>query len=114
MVPPNLKTETVIPFIQENVEPNATIYSDELTVYQRLQKVGFNHKTIRHLSLEFVKGNIHTNTIEGFWGQLKRSLTGTYHYVSPKYLQHYVDEFAYRYNLRHGEPSSFFTSMLSE
>ena len=48
----------------------------------------------------YVKGNVHTNTVEGFWSQMKRSIDGTYHSVSPKYLQTYVDEFAYRYNHR--------------
>lgn len=47
-----------------------------------------------------VRSGVHTHTIEGFWGQLKRSLGGTYHCVSPKYLQLYVNEFVYRYNHR--------------
>lgn len=58
--------------------------------------------TVEYLPKEgqYVVGNVHTNTIEGFWSQLKRSINGTYHSVAPKYLQNYVDEFAYRYNLR--------------
>jgi len=53
-----------------------------------------------HRNLEYVKSGVHTNTIEGYWGQLKRSLDGTYHCVSPKYLQYYMNEYAYRYNHR--------------
>ena len=59
-----------------------------------------------------MRGKIHTNTIEGFWSQLKRSISGTYHAVSPKYLQHYIDEFAYRYSKRDW-PSSLFFPMLA-
>ena len=49
---------------------------------------------------EYVRGKVHTNSIEGFWSQLKRSLDGTHHAVSPKFLQQYVDEFVWRYNHR--------------
>jgi len=52
------------------------------------------------LSGEYVVNGQHTNTIEGFWSQLKRSIDGTYHVVSPKYLQQYVNEFVFRYNFR--------------
>ena len=59
------------------------------------------HETVAHGKKQYVRGNVHTNTIEGFWSQLKRSIDGTYHCVSPKYLQFYVNEFVYRYNHRH-------------
>jgi hypothetical protein len=62
--------------------------------------MGYKHKTVDHGRKEYVRGKVHTNTIEGFWSQLKRSIDGTYHSVSPKHLQAYVDEFAWRYNLR--------------
>lgn len=53
-----------------------------------------------HSAREYVRGGIHTNTIEGFWSQLKRSIKGTHHSVSRKHLQSYVNEFACRYNRR--------------
>ena len=49
---------------------------------------------------EYVKGRVRTNTIEGFWSQVKRSIDGTHHSVSRRYLQSYVNEFAWRYNHR--------------
>lgn len=86
--------------IQQGVTPTANIYSDEWQAYKTLPRRGYNHTTVNHSKLEYVRGTAHTNTIEGFWSQLKRSIDGTYHAVSPKYLQSYVDEFVFRYNFR--------------
>jgi len=61
---------------------------------------GYAHETVKHKIYEYVRGKVHTNSIEGFWSQLKRSLDGTHHAVSPKFLQQYVDEFVWRYNHR--------------
>ncbi len=94
------KAATVIPFICENVELGSQMMTDEYGSYKRISLNGFKHKTVNHGSKQYVIGDVHTNTIEGFWSQLKRSVNGTYHSVSPKYLQNYVDEFAYRYNHR--------------
>ncbi len=57
------------------------------------------HSMIRHADW-YVDGDVHTNTIEGFWALLKRGMFGQFHSVSRKHLQRYVDEFCYRYNLR--------------
>jgi hypothetical protein len=89
-----------MPIIEKGVEPKATIYSDEARVYKSLSKRGYTHTTVNHSKLEYVRGIAHTNTIEGFWGQLKRSIDGTYHAVSPKYLQSYVNQFVFLYNFR--------------
>lgn len=90
----------LIPEIQSGVALTASIYSDEWRSYKRLPKLGYTHTTVNHSALEYVRGSAHTNTIEGFWSQLKRSIDGTYHAVSPKYLQSYLNEFTFRYNLR--------------
>lgn len=90
----------LIPAIQDGVALTAQIYSDEWRSYKRLPKLGYTHTTVNHSALEYVRGSAHTNTIEGFWSQLKRSIDGTYHAVSPKYLQSYLNEFTFRYNLR--------------
>lgn len=93
-------SRVLIPEINNHIEKSATIHSDEWRVYNVLEMIGYNHTTVNHHTLEYVRGNAYTNTIEGFWGQLKRSLDGTYHAVSPKYLQLYLNEFAFRYNYR--------------
>lgn len=90
----------LIPEIHARVDATAQIYSDEHRSYKRLRKDGYSHTTVNHSKLEYVRGTAHTNTIEGFWSQLKRSIDGTYHAVSPKYLQSYVDQFVFQYNFR--------------
>jgi len=90
----------LIPKIEQGITIGAHIHSDEWRSYATLSKRGYTHTTVNHSKLEYVRGTAHTNTIEGFWSQLKRSIDGTYHAVSPKYLQSYVDEFVFRYNLR--------------
>jgi hypothetical protein len=76
---------------------------DELAVYRYAPRFGYKHRKVNHGSKEYVRGDVHTNTIEGFWSQLKRSINGTHHSVSPQHLQKYVDEFAFRYNHRNAD-----------
>lgn len=58
------------------------------------------HDTITHSAGQYVNGECHTNTVEGFFGLLKRGIVGIYHYVSPKHLDNYLQEFTFRYNSR--------------
>lgn len=90
---------TALPFLRSSVEENSAIITDDSRIYNRLKRE-YPHERVNHSAKEYVRGIIHTNTIEGFWGQLKRSIDGTYHVVSRKYLQLYVNEFVFRYNLR--------------
>lgn len=101
------KAKTITPFICENVEKGSQLMTDEYRSYSRISLQGYKHQTVNHGTKQYVIGDVHTNTIEGFWSQLKRSVNGTYHSVSPKYLQSYVDEFAFRYNRRHSEEHLF-------
>lgn len=103
----NVRASTVMPLIRENVRIGTTVMSDELASYNTSTKHGYKHERVKHSAGEYVRGNTHTNTIEGFWSQLKRSVDGTYHSVSPKHLQRYVDEFAFRYNHRDQVPHVF-------
>lgn len=90
----------LLPEIQEHIELNTQIYSDEYVSYKTLKRLGYGHDTVNHRRAQYRKGEAHTQTIEGLWSQMKRSIDGTYHVVSPKYLQLYVDEFVFRYNHR--------------
>jgi hypothetical protein len=76
--------------------------TDDFSSYKILQK-DFNHQTVNHSAGEYVRGNVHTNTVEGYFGLLKRGLNGVYQHVSPKHLHFYLTEFDYRYNMRHIE-----------
>ena len=86
-------------FIQDRVEPGSTVYTDDHGGYSRLW-LDFEHSSVRHSVREFVKGQAHTNGIESFWAMLKRGYYGTYHRMSEKHLQRYVNEFSGRHNIR--------------
>ncbi len=73
----------------------------------------YEHHRINHSAKIYVMGHVHTNTIEGFWSQLKRGIGGVYHSVSEKYLQSYCDEYSFRYN-RRNEGQPMFTSLLEQ
>jgi hypothetical protein len=62
--------------------------------------MGYEHRRINHDQKIYVMGDVHTNTIEGFWSLVKRGIGGVYHAVSTKYLQSYLDEYSFRYNRR--------------
>lgn len=103
----NVRRTTVVPHIMENVEPGTTIVTDELHSYKNLPEMGYPHESVNHGKKEYVRALAHTNSIEGFWSQLKRSIDGTFHHVSGKHLQRYVNEFSYRYNRRKSETPMF-------
>jgi len=90
----------LLPEITSAVKHGTTVNTDEYGSYRSLKHLGYSHTTVNHSKLEYVRGTAYTNTIEGFWSQLKRSIDGTYHAVSPKYLQNYLNEFTFRYNYR--------------
>ena len=62
--------------------------------------LGNRHESVNHTAKEYVRGNVHTNTIEGFFSLLKRGVYGTFHSVSKHHLHRYLDEFSFRYNTR--------------
>lgn len=86
-------------FLQANLEAGAELHTDESRIYL-WSKADYRHRSINHSAKQYADGLVHTNTIEGFWSQLKRSMDGTHHVVSPKYLQQYVNQFIFMYNHR--------------
>lgn len=85
---------------KEYILPSSTVFTDDWSSYDGLEKHGYTHKRIRHSERIYVAGDVHTNTIEGFWSLVKRGLGGVYHNVSAKYLQTYLNEYAFRFNRR--------------
>lgn len=73
--------------------------SDEHIVYGTMDRL-YQHQTIKHMLREYVRGEVHTNTIENFWSVLKRGIYGTYHFISTYHVQNYLEEFAFRFNSR--------------
>ena len=99
--------KSIQPFIIANVAFGAELKTDEWLGYNRLAGI-YQHKRVNHGANEYVIGDTHTNTVEGFWSQLKRSVYGCYHSISAKHLQQYVDESVFRYNTRkHSESGRF-------
>ena len=86
-------------FIRGRVPMGSTIYTDDHRGYASLW-IDFEHWSVRHSVKQYVDGKAHTNGIESFWSMLKRGYYGTYHRMSPKHLQRYVNEFAGRHNFR--------------
>ena len=94
-------------FVRHRVDTErAALITDEYTAYRGMSRV-LPHAVIKH-SDWYVDGDIHTNTIEGFWALLKRGMFGQFHSVSKRHLQRYVDEFCYRYNLQNADPLAAF------
>lgn len=94
-----INATTAVPFLKASVEAGSTVMSDESRIYNRVKR-DYIHSYVTHSKEEYVRGDVHTNSIEGFWGNMKNAISGTYHCVSPKYLQSYVNEFVFRYNYR--------------
>jgi transposase-like protein len=99
-VAPDAKKNTLHALAKEYILPSSTVFTDDYVSYDGLQAQGYVHKRIRHSARVYVSGDIHTQAIEGFWSLVKRGIGGVYHNVSAKYLQSYLDEYAFRYNRR--------------
>jgi len=106
--------KTLVGNIREYVLPESTVYTDELPAYNTVgAKKQYNHRRIHHSSKVYVVGDLHTNSVEGFWSLIKRGIGGVYHSVGSGYLQTYLDEYSYRYN-RRDQGNLIFMSILAE
>lgn len=95
--------------VRDNVDKEATIITDAHTGYVGLDIEFFKHEMINHIVGEYKRENWHTNTVEGFWSQMKRTINGTHIHVDAKYLQLYADEVAFRYMNRNRQDEMFNT-----
>jgi hypothetical protein len=87
--------------IDENVAHNATMMTDDYHLYKRVaETTGRKHFTTNHSKYEYVRGDVHSNTVEGFFSLLKRGINGVFHHVGRGHLDRYCDEFAFRYENR--------------
>jgi transposase len=99
--------------IKRGIDDRATIYSDTYGSYKHLTKAGYLHLNINHSKQEYVNGIRHTQNVENLWSNIKRGITGVYRHVDTKYLQAYVDEYAFRYSNRKAQPKYMFDLILS-
>lgn len=97
---PSLTATSVKHILAKNIAKSAHLMTDESPNYTRGGRQFAKHSTVHHRSGEYARGNVTTNTVEGYFSILKRGLIGTYHHVGENHLQRYVREFDFRYNNR--------------
>ena len=107
----DVRRRTLEAHILDKIKRGSAISSDELGSYRALARHGYDHDTVNHSADEWVRGDTHVNSIEGFWSILKRSIRGTHVHVSAKHLPKYLGEFEFRYNLRR-HPEMMFARLL--
>ena len=110
-VAPDRNMKTLHAIIKKNVAKGARLMTDELASYRGLTE-DYIHAIVTHSLGEYVNGDAHTNTLEGFWSLLKRGIVGQYHYVTPRHLNKYVTEFCFRYNARKEKVADLFLRVL--
>ncbi len=87
--------------LKQNVDAQATrIMTDSFGAYLTLKKHDYQHEMVNHAEDEYVRGDVHTNTVENYFSILKRGIIGTYHHVGKQHLDRYLAEFDARYNSR--------------
>jgi transposase-like protein len=106
-VVPDTTKATILPLVNTHVLPATAVFTDEATLYDGLTGLGYKHQRVHHAAKVYVDGDAHTNTLEGFWSLTKNGIRGVYRNVSTKYLQMYLDEYAFRFN-RRGHQSPMF------
>lgn len=92
--------ETLRSILVTNVDRYSFLMTDELTAYKKVGMEFGKHGVVSHSKGEYVRGAVHSNTVEGFFSLLKRGIIGTYHHVSERHLHRYTSEFDFRYNTR--------------
>ena len=100
MVVDDLKTATLLPILQDNIAKEAVVYTDEAGQYVKLGNSFAAHDFVHHGQGEYGRGDVHTNTIEGYFSIFKRGMKGVYQHCAKKHLHRYAAEFEFRYNNR--------------
>ena len=107
----NADTDTLTKFVRKTVSDKVElIATDEHSGYRYLKYAPYPHEVVKHSADEYVRGEVHTQSIDSFWALLKRGIIGTYHNVSKKYLPLYLNEFQWRFNHRK-DPDIFLTAL---
>ncbi len=102
VIPEGAKTTSVMPHVKARVLPASMVYTDDSPIYNAVTRIGagHQHRRIYHSLKVYVRGDIHTSTVDGFWALVKNGIGGVYHGVSTRHLQSYLDEYGFRYNSR--------------
>ncbi len=127
-VVPDVKSATLQPFVRANVAKGSALHTDEGAGYVGIEiptalpddftpgdyPVDYIHEAVNHQAQEYVRGNVHTNSVENFWSLLKRTIRGTYVSVEPFHLFRYLDEQTFRFNERKDDDAGRFVSVLRQ
>jgi transposase-like protein len=97
---PRADKATVKRIVQENISRESRLHTDESSLYRGSDLFFLDHETVRHADKEYVRGDVHVNSAEGFFGVFKRGMRGVYQHCSEKHLHRYLAEFDFRYNRR--------------
>lgn len=108
---PNTTADVFEAAIKANVEKGSRLSTDEHMSYRHIGRAGYDHQTVNHGDREYVRGDVHANSIEGYWSRLKNSIKGTHVHISERHAWKYVSEFSYRYNMRK-RPAAMFDRMI--
>lgn len=109
----SVKAHSLTTLAFNGIEANSRVITDSFNAYWML-RAKFKHDTINHSEDEYVRGDVHTNTVESYFSLLKRNIYGIYHFASKKHLQKYLDEVAYRFNNRDISDSARFNQVLRQ
>lgn len=97
---PEVNVKTLKGILHSQIDPKARLMTDSAGMYDKIGKRFASHETVNHNVKEYARGDVTTNTVEGFFGIMKRGISGVYQHVSKEHLHRYVNEFAFRYNNR--------------
>lgn len=92
--------ENVAELVSENIKHESVLVTDESRMYPAIGKLFLSHWTVRHSAGEYVRGGVHTNTVESYFSIFKRGMRGTYQHCAEKHLHRYLAEFDFRHNNR--------------
>ena len=115
VVAADVKGSTLLGLVKEHILPKSTVFTDDFCSYDAMDRHinEYNHRRINHSEKIYVMGDVHTNTIEGFWSLVKTGIRGVYHSVGRHYLQSYLNEYSFRYN-RRDVPKPMFKLILEQ
>lgn len=97
---PTVNVATLGPILRGQIAKSARLMTDSAGMYSKIGNHFHSHETVNHVAKEYARGDVTTNTVEGFFGILKRGLNGVYQHVSPEHLNRYLNEFSFRYSNR--------------
>jgi transposase-like protein len=109
---PDVQHHTVLPVLRDSIHHDATVYTDSSVLYTHINEFFLTHSSVNHSIEEYVRGNVHTNTIECFWAVLKRTIGGTYIHIHPRHLDRYLSEQVYRFDERKNDDGPRFAGVV--